>query len=130
MAHPAVDVLTEICGLQELKKDTIVTKSVLATATNLLSIRGEGRLKYLTLLMTKLRESYATMLESVQRYKLTATKTDKLWVLFHNFSLQEGHRIQRCTASGCNHDTTTSSRFRVSMVAPLECEFLRMRSNT
>ena len=35
MAHPAVDVLTEICGLQELKKDTTVTKSILATAANL-----------------------------------------------------------------------------------------------
>ena len=93
MAHPAVDVLTEICGLHELKKDTIVTKSILATAANLLLMRDEGRLKCLALLMTKLRESYATMLESVQRYKLTATKTDKLWVLFHNFTLQEGHRI-------------------------------------
>ena len=91
MAHLAV--LTEICGLQELKKDTIVTKSVPATAANLLLMRDEGRLKCLALLMTKLRESYATMLESVQRYKLTATKTDKLWVLFHNFTLQEGHRI-------------------------------------
>ena len=91
MAHPAV--LMEICRLQELKKDTIVTKSVLPMATNLVSMRDEGRLKYLTLLMTKLRELDATMLEHVQRYKLTATKTDKLWVQFHNFSLQEGHRI-------------------------------------
>ena len=53
-------------------------------------------------MMTKLRRSYDTMLKSVQRFKLTATKTDKLWVLFHRFSLKEGYEIcKECDFALC-----------------------------
>ena len=69
MAHIAV--LTEICALQELKKDTAVTRSVLATVQSLLTIRDESKLRHLAVLMTGLRNSYAAMHEectAIQTY--------------------------------------------------------------
>ena len=93
-------VLTEICELQELKKDSIVTKSVLSTAQSLLMLKEEIELSRLAHLMTELKSSFDSMLKRVQQYKLTATKTDKLWVLFHNFSLQEGYKLcKECDAA-------------------------------
>ena len=104
----AAVVWTEICELEELKKETTVMKSVLGTAQSLLALKDESQLKLLALLMSKLRSSYSKMLEKVRLFKLTVTKTNKLWVLFHNFSLKEGYQpCKDCdSALGLNaHDT-------------------------
>ena len=94
----AEEVLTEICNLKELKKNTTITRSVLSTAQSLLLLKDEHKSAHLAHLITNLSSSYTAMLNRVQRYKLTATKTDKLWVLFHSFSLKEGYQL----CKGCD----------------------------
>ena len=85
------ETLRDILDLEELKKDTVTTRGVLASAKRLIGLKNETE-QHLALLVTKMRESYSDMLASVTRYKLHSTKREKLWVLFHNFSL--ARRIQ------------------------------------
>ena len=47
-------------------------------------------------LVDQLRRSYSAMFASVQRCKLTATRKEKLLVMFHRFSIEEGYEM--CTA--------------------------------
>ena len=83
----ATAVLTDILKLEELKKDTLVTRRVLATVKHILALKDKTQFE---LLITNLMKSYSTMLKKTRRLKLIATKRDRLWVLFHNFSLKEG----------------------------------------
>ena len=61
-------ILTEICELEELKKNTGVTNSILATARNRLA--NDDSQKVVKLLIDKLQKSYSEMLDSVERCKL------------------------------------------------------------
>ena len=61
-------ILTEICELEELKKNTGVTNSILATARNRLA--NDDSQKVVKLLIDKLQKSYSDMLDSVERCKL------------------------------------------------------------
>ena len=38
-------------------------------------------------------EAYSNMMSSLQRYKLQSVRAEKIWGLFHKFSLQEGLRL-------------------------------------
>ena len=86
--------LRDLLDMEELKKDTSVTKSILTTATNLLSTEDCVKTKNFTELLESLRQVFAGMVKSVKRYKLFSTKNEKLWILFHKFSITEG--IQTC----------------------------------
>ena len=66
--------------------------------TRLLLLNDKHKSAHLAYLIMNLSSSYTAMLDRVQRYKLTATKTDKLWVLFHSFSLKEGYQL----CKGCD----------------------------
>ena len=87
------ETLRDILHLEELKKDTVTTRSVLASAKRLIGLKNETEQQHLALLVTKMGQSYSDMLASVTRYKLHSRKREKLWVLFHNFSLQEGYKM-------------------------------------
>ena len=68
-------ILTEICELEELKKNTGVTNSILATARNRLA--NDDSQKVVKLLIDKLQKSYSEMLDSVERCKLVVSKRDR-----------------------------------------------------
>ena len=88
----AVAVLEEICAMEELKKATVVTSSVLTTARTLLQLKDDSsKLKSLSELTRELEKKYSESLKKVKSYKLAATKRDKLWRFFHQFSLNEGY---------------------------------------
>ena len=72
------ETLRDILDLEELKKDTVTTRSVLASAKCLIGLKNETEQQHLALLVTKMRESYSDMLASVTRYKLHSTKREKL----------------------------------------------------
>ena len=88
----ARDALTIILNLEELKKDTTVTRNVLSSAKLLLSLDEDGE-PHVQRLMSEIREVYNSMFASVQNCRLMSTKRDKLCVLFHQFSLEEGFKI-------------------------------------
>ena len=41
----------------------------------------------------KVDQAYSNILSSLQHYKLQSVKAEKMWSLFHKFSLQEGLRL-------------------------------------
>ena len=59
-------------------------------------------------LVVKLRAEYASMMKKVSRCKLPATRREKLWVLFHRFSLKNG--IQLCIECERALDLTPSAQ--------------------
>ena len=77
--------------MEELKKNTRVTNSILATARNLLA--NDDSQLVVKLLIEKLQKSYSKMLDSVKRCKLVLSKRDRLWALFHKFSVDEGSQL-------------------------------------
>ena len=92
-------VLNKICELEELKKSTVVTTSILSTAKSL-ALENEEKLVYISVLLAQLRSEYSGWIRGVQRFKLAATKRDKLWTLFHKYSLNERyHACMRCDKS-------------------------------
>ena len=82
----AHDTLRDIRELEELKKDTAVTRSVKASTQRLLTLDRNEEM-HMEGLVTKLRKAYNGMLLSVQHCRLVATRREKLWVLFHQFSV-------------------------------------------
>ena len=76
--------------MEELKKDTSITKSILMTTTNLLSTEDGVKTTHFTELLKSLRQSFTDMIKSEKGYKLLSTKREKLWILFHKFSITEG----------------------------------------
>lgn len=121
----AITVLQDILDLEELKKDTDETRRVTAIAKHILSLRDKTQFE---LLVKKLRNSYSAMLEKTSRLKLIATKRDRLWVLFHSFSLTEGNGMcQECsTGLGIKEDSeifwqlVLETKFRQQVVAALK----------
>ena len=74
--------LSAILELEELKKDTAVTRSVLSSAQQLLMTDEEGEV-HIQQLISQIRQAYRSMFQSVKHCRLVATKKEKLWVLFH-----------------------------------------------
>ena len=96
-ADSKLDVLHEICEMDEMKRDTSVTKSILTATRYILSTQNE---EFTRLIIDKLNDSFEGMLKSVNRYKFT-TKREKLWMMFHKFSLNEGKKL--CEEYQINH---------------------------
>ena len=71
----ATAVLTDILKLEELKKDTLVTRRVLATVKHILALKDKTQFE---LLITNLMKSYSTMLKKTRQLKLIVTKQDRL----------------------------------------------------
>ena len=88
----AKDTLRAIIELEELKKDTATTRSVLCSAQKVLEADELGD-EHVTELMTAVREKYSSMIQSVQRYRAAATRRERLWVMFHVFSTDEGRAL-------------------------------------
>ena len=82
-AERSLRCLRELLDMEELKKETSVTKSVLTTVTNLLSTEDGIKATNFTELLESLSQSFTGMVKSVIRYKLLSTKREKLWILFH-----------------------------------------------
>ena len=85
--------LRELLDMEELKKDTSITKNILMTTTNLLSTEDGVKTTNFTELLKSPRQSFTDMIKSVKGYKLLSTKREKLWILFHKFSITEGIQI-------------------------------------
>ncbi len=60
-----LDSLREICDMEEMKKDTIITKGVLVTARYVLSTQKEDGKEFIKLL-DKMKNSFQVMLSSVK----------------------------------------------------------------
>ena len=71
----ATTVLTDIFKLEELKKDTRVTRRELATVKHILALKDKTQFE---LLITNLMKSYSTMLKKTRQLKLIVTKQDRL----------------------------------------------------
>ena len=78
--------------MDELKKDTTVTRSVLASAQTMIELQQQGN-EHIMTLMSNIRRSYSAMFDQVHKYKLPTSKRYNLWVLFHSFSLNEGYHM-------------------------------------
>ena len=89
----ANDTLRDILELEELEKNTAVTRSVKASTQRLLMLDRNEEV-HMEGLVAKLREAYNGMFLSVQHCRLVATRREKLWVLFHHFSV--GNGIDMC----------------------------------
>ena len=76
----------------DLEEDTSVTRSVLSCAQKLLAIDERGTV-HLQQLMTKMRQIYSGMFQSLQHCIFNATRKEKLWVMFHCFSIKEGFEM-------------------------------------
>ena len=75
--------LRAIIELEELNKDTDMTKKVILSAKKVLAFYGAGE-ERVTQLLTALRDKFSSMIDSVQHYRSAVTRRDKLWVLFHH----------------------------------------------
>ena len=115
----AHDTLKAILELEELKKDTPVMESVRASTQRLLTL-GQVEQVHIERLVTKLRAAYNGMLLSVQHCRLVTTRREKLWVLSHRFSLENG--IDMCNA--CDRALTLSAPEMFWQLL-MEKEFLR-----
>ena len=100
--------LREICKMEGMRKDTPITKSVLVTARYVLSTKN-GESKEFTNLVDKMNKCFRVMLSSVKKYKLIATKREKLWTLFHKFSVGEGKKM--CEEYNKTHNLPEASEF-------------------
>ena len=116
----ARDALTIMINLEELKKDTTITRNVLFSAKQLLSLDEDGD-SHVQRLMSDMREVYKSMFSSVQNCRLMSTKSDKLYVLFHQFSLEEGFKI----CSTCDKALKLSAPETFWQLL-MEKEFIRM----
>ena len=71
-----------------------MTISVVKSAERLLTLNRQKK-NNLQQLMAQMRQSYTRMFGSVQRYRLTAMKNEKLCAMFHMFSIEKG--FEMCT---------------------------------
>ena len=91
-AMAATATLKVIIELEELKKDTTVTRSIVSSAQALLTLDEDTEV-HVQQLMARMRQAYSRMFLSVQHCRLAATKREKLWVMFHRFSIEEGFEM-------------------------------------
>ena len=91
-AMAATGTLKDIIELEELKKDTTMTRSILSSAQTVLAADELGD-EHVMQLVTAVRTKYSSMIQAVQHYRTLATKREKLWVMFHRFSTEEGRQL-------------------------------------
>ena len=115
----ARDTLTTILELEELRKDTSITKRIVASTQRLLTLEQESE-GHLERLVATMRDAFNRMLQSVQQCRLVTTKREKLWVLFHRFSLEDG--IEICKACDVALNLSAPETFWQLL---LEKEFLK-----
>lgn len=72
--------LRAIIELEELNKDTDMTKKVILSAKKVLAFYEAGE-ERVTQLLTALRDKFSSMIDSVQHYRSAVTRRDKLWFL-------------------------------------------------
>ena len=49
--------------------------------------------EHIAQLVTAVRVKYSSMLQAVQHYRALATRREKLWMMFHRFSTEEGRQL-------------------------------------
>ena len=84
--------LRAIIELEELNKDTDMTKKVILSAKKVLAFYEAGE-EHVTQLLTALRDKFSSMIDSVQHYRSAVTRRDKLWVFFHRFITEDGRTL-------------------------------------
>ena len=78
--------------LDELKSDTTTTKEIVEVLKKLVSLEGDKKVE-LHELIERIRQSLRKMLDSVKRRRCITSKLDKLYCLFHEFSVGEGFAL-------------------------------------
>ena len=91
--------LQQLLELDELKSETATTKAIQEVLKVFLSLDGSKKLK-LQQLVEKIRRSYEKMLVAVKRRRSVTSKLDKLYCLFHEFTISEGFEM----CSSCEKD--------------------------
>ena len=79
--------------------ETATTKAIQEVLKVFLSLDGSKKLK-LQQLVEKIRRSYEKMLVAVKRRRSVTSKLDKLYCLFHEFTISEGFEM----CSSCEKD--------------------------
>ena len=114
------DTLQTILKLEELQKDTAITTNIVACIHRLLTLDQENN-GHLERLVAAMQDAFNRMLQSVQQYRLVSTRREKLWVLFHRFSLEDG--IEICKSCDVALNLSAPETFWQLM---LEKEFLKV----
>ena len=84
----------DILDMEELQKDTDITKSILESVKVLLAEPQDSEKKtQINKFLVCLNLAFAAMMHSVTRFKRQSTKREKLWILFHKFSVTEGSKL-------------------------------------
>ena len=92
-AMTATETMKGIIELEELKKDTAMTRSILSSAQKVLVADELEGNEHIAQLVTAVRVKYSSMLQAVQHYRALATRREKLWMIFHRFSTEEGRQL-------------------------------------
>ena len=78
--------------LDELKSDTSTTREIVEVLKKLICIDGDKKME-LHKLIEYVRQSFWKMLDLVKRRRSVTSKLDKLYCLFHEFSVGEGFNL-------------------------------------
>ena len=87
--------LKAIAELDELKTATNITLEIKESVKALMAL-DNGKKLHLQKLITRLKHSFCEMFASVERFRLLSVKKDKLYCMFHKFTIEEGFEI--CSA--------------------------------
>ena len=90
-----VERLHQLLELDELKSNTTTTKAIQEAIRKFLSLNGSKKVE-LQQLVEEIRRSYKKMLDAVSRRRSITSKLDKLFCLFHEFTINEGYEM--CSA--------------------------------
>ena len=82
--------------LDELKIDTTTTREIAEILRKLIYLNGDKKIE-LQKLIEHIRQSFREMLDSVEWRRSVTSKLDKLYCLFHEFSL--GESFELCNVS-------------------------------
>ena len=78
--------------LDELKVNTDTTREVAQVIERLIRVEGVQKTELVNL-VERVRESFSHMMELVKRRRSVTSKLDKLYCLFHQFSVGESYRL-------------------------------------
>lgn len=125
-APELVEILHDICGMEEMQKGSPATKEVIQKAQLMSGImEGKSQLLWLAGVLQVIAGAFVVGIESevkdavkgfevilnqacvklvvsLQKYRLGSVRAEKLWGTFHKFSLQEGLQICRQCDSAIN----------------------------
>lgn len=116
----AKDTLTAIMELEELKKDTATTRSILLSTQKVLAADEAGNEDVMQL-MTAMRDKFSSMIRLVQHHRSATCRREKLLVLFHAFTTEEGRAL--CDKCDKDLDLTAPEMFWQLL---MEKEFVAM----